>query len=174
MFWNLENTDSDLPALIDDVSGNILSYAEVKAECDKIVSRIKFDSKKLVFSFCENTIGSIIVYLAALRSGNAVFLVSARMDGGLKKSLISIYKPEIIFSTEDITEFLADNFNGPDGYNKVEINEKYSFHLSKNHSNSAPPHPDLAVLLSTSGTTGSPKLMRIFRQMRNRLLNTSA
>ncbi|MDR3625618.1 MAG: AMP-binding protein, partial [Ignavibacteriaceae bacterium] len=54
-----------------------------------------------------------------------------------------------------------NNFNGSNAYYKVEINDKYSFHISKDHQNSAPSHPDLAVLLSTSGTTGSPKLVKL-------------
>jgi acyl-CoA synthetase (AMP-forming)/AMP-acid ligase II len=161
MFWNLENTAPDLPAVIDDVSGRTFSYSEIKSKCVKINPFINFGSKKLIFSFCDNSVESIIIYLSALRSGNAVFLVNTKMDSGLKQSLINIYKPEIIFSVDDITEFLNDSFIRAHGYDKVEIDEKYSIHLSKNHLDSTPPHPDLAVLLSTSGTTGSPKLVKL-------------
>lgn len=161
MFWNLEDTAPDLPALIDDVSGKTFSYRDIKNECDKIIPGIKFGSKKLNFSFCDNSVESIIVYLAAIRSGNAVFLVNARMDSGLKQGLINIYKPDIIFSADDIPGSLNNSFSGTKGYNGIEIDEKYSFHLSKDHLNSTPPHPDLAVLLSTSGTTGSPKLVKL-------------
>ena len=75
------------------------------------------------------------------------------MDSELKNRLISIYKPEIIFSVDEISE----NFSG---YDKVIINEKFSLYLSAIFQNNSP-HQDLAVLLSTSGTTGSPKLVKL-------------
>jgi acyl-CoA synthetase (AMP-forming)/AMP-acid ligase II len=161
MFWELENIAPSLPALVNDISGDTFSYQDIKNDCDKITGQIKFSSKKLILSFCDNSIESIIIYLAALRSGNAVFLVNSKMDNGLKQTLINAYKPEIIFSSDDIAEFLNSSFSGTNGYYKVEINDKYSFHLSKNHLESIPPHPDIAVLLSTSGTTGSPKLVKL-------------
>ncbi len=154
MFWDLENIDLNSIALIDDESGKNYSYDELKKECDIIVNKIHFNSKKLIFSFCDNSVNSIIFYLSALRSGNAVFLANSKMDNELKKSLIPIYKPEIIFSVDEISEIISD-------YDKVLINDKFSFYISKNFSVNHSLHQDLAVLLSTSGTTGSPKLVKL-------------
>jgi long-chain acyl-CoA synthetase len=161
MFWNFENTLQDLPALTDEVSGKTLSYPGIINECDQITRELIPGEKKLIFSFCNNSVEAVIIYLASLRSGNAVFLANSRMDGKLKQNLINIYKPEIIFSADDITGFLKDSLTGTDGYVKIDINGKYSFHLSRNHLEVPTIHPDLAVLLSTSGTTGSPKLVKL-------------
>ncbi len=154
MFWDLENINQDTISLIDDSSNKSYTYGELKTNCDKITSQTKSGSKKLIFSFCDNSVESVIIYLSALRSGNAIFLANTRMDNELKKSLINIYKPEIIFSIDDISEILT-------GYEETILDEKHSLHILKNLPCKNFLHDDLAVLLSTSGTTGSPKLVKL-------------
>ena len=153
MFWNFENIKPDSIALIDDELNEFYSYTDLNNEIDQIVSKLKFDSKKLIFSFCDNSSKSIIFYLSALRSENAIFLANSKMDSELKKRLISIYKPEIIFSIDEINFELSS-------YKKFSLNDKYSFFQSENLDNNSL-HKDLAVLLSTSGTTGSPKPVKL-------------
>jgi acyl-CoA synthetase (AMP-forming)/AMP-acid ligase II len=157
MFWNPGNIVHDSIALIDDVSGKAYSYLELENECQKLTRNIKSDTKKLVFSFCDNSVQSIIIYLSVLKSGNAIFLVNSKLDNELKKSLISVYKPEIIFSADEISEIPVE----PGAYEKVWSGDEYCFYLSKNHVLRTPINTNLAVLLSTSGTTGSPKLVRL-------------
>ncbi len=154
MFWNFENIDLNSTALIDDSTGEEISYNRLLSLCDKISEKIKHDSKKLIFSYCDNSVDSVIFYLAALRSGNAVFLANSRMDSELKKNLIDLYKPEIIFSAGDLSDFLPE-------YDKEVAADKFPFYLKKNIDDKIPIHQDLAVLLSTSGTTGSPKLVKL-------------
>ena len=153
MFWNLENIESKSSALVDDDSNKSYSFLDLKNETDEIADKLRSDSKKLIFSFCDNSVKSIIFYLSALRSGNSIFLANFRMNSELKNRLITIYKPEIIFSVDEISEKFS-------GYDKVIINEEFSLYLSANFQNKSP-HQDLAVLLSTSGTTGSPKLVKL-------------
>ncbi len=157
MFWQFENIELSSSALIDDSSGKEISYAGLKYLCDIISDKFKSDSKKLIFSFCDNSVESVITYLSALRSGNAIFLANARMDNELKKNLIDLYMPEIIFSTDDISDLLAE-------YAREIVADKYTFYFKKNIQEITSIHPDLAVLLSTSGTTGSPKLVKLSYQ----------
>lgn len=153
MFWQFENTADNSIALVDDSTGRDLTYNELSDYCDKISARIQSSEKKLVFLFCDNSTNSITAYLSILRSGNAVFLANSAMDDSLKKNLITIYEPEIIFSINDL-DFLTN-------YKQEAINEKISFYRKENFENNLTVHKDLAVLLSTSGTTGSPKLVRL-------------
>ena len=154
MFWDFENIDINSIALIDDSSDRQLTYSELTKYCLQISEQINFNGKKLAFLFCDNSIESVIAYLSILRSGNAVFLVNTKMDDSLKETLLKIYLPEIVFSIDEINYLMED-------YIQEDINGKVSFFKRKNFSGFISPHKDLAVLLSTSGTTGSPKLVRL-------------
>ncbi len=153
MFWNFENIEPNKIALIDDDSGDFYSYLELNKKIDELVNQLKFSSKKLIFSFCDNSAKSIIFYLSVLRSCDAIFLANSKMDSELKKRLISIYQPDIIFSVEEINFELTS-------YEKIFLENKFYFYKTKN-TNNISVHKDLAVLLSTSGTTGSPKLVKL-------------
>jgi len=154
MFWELENIARVSAALIDDSTNKALTYEELKNQSDEIANLVKSNCKKLIFLFCDNSPASIIKYIAALRSGNAVFLANSKMDDKLKDSLISIYQPEIIFSIEEI-------HNMPFEYEKKILPDEFYFYNITNAKRLLEINKDLAVLLSTSGTTGSPKLVRL-------------
>ncbi len=154
MFWKPENIDANAIALIDDSSGRQLTYRELDNFCSLLTDRITSDEKKLAFLFCDNSIDCIIAYLSILRSGNTVLPVSSRMDDTLKVVLLKIYRPEIVLSIDEISYLL-------EGYEQEEYDGKLMLFKRKQSDDNLPLHKDLAVLLSTSGTTGSPKLVRL-------------
>ncbi len=152
MFWNIENIPGDRIALIDDNSGNIFTYERLLTESEKLTGVLKSEKKKLIFLFCDNSASCIIGYLAALRNGHAVYLANVKMDTELKQKLLNLYQPEIIISVKVIAGIAAgytclQNINGLFIYSGREANYVV--------------HKELAVLLSTSGTTGSPKLVKL-------------
>ncbi len=154
MFWQFQNIAKANTALIDGSTGIDLTYEEIGSRCNEIATTIKDVEKKLVLLFCDNTASSIILYLSALQSGNAVFIANARMDEKLKETLISIYSPEIIFSVSKLPHIHAE-------YDCQDIEYNYSFYKTKISNGKSPINKNLAVLLSTSGTTGSPKLVKL-------------
>ena len=154
MFWELENIDPNSTALIDASTNRILTYGELLKRCNQFNGILKLEKKKLVFLFCDNSVESIIAYITILRSGNSVYLANNRMDNLLKKDLINIYNPEIIISKDELTTVI-------DNYLKSETNLDLIYYHSKYFDKYPPPNKDLAVLLSTSGTTGSPKLVKL-------------
>lgn len=152
MFWQLEDIiDSDI-AIYDDFLKKSITYGELKQQSDDLVTTIKSDYKKLVFVFCDNSYRSVLVYLSILRGGYAVFLANAKMDSSLKTNLIRVYQPDLIWSID-----LGDCF---DGYDQLSGSDNVIFHIKKKQAR-IEIHPELALLLSTSGTTGSPKLVRL-------------
>ncbi len=153
MFWDVKNIDPNLPALEDDAGGGTLSYGELNAYSDSIADHIRSDNKKLALLLCDNSLKSVLIYVSILKSGNAVFPVNTKMDQTLKKSLIDIYKPEIIFSTDPV-DFLAGD------YKKITVDSEISYYLSSGL-NGKEIFRDVALLLSTSATTGSPKLVKL-------------
>ncbi|KGR76476.1 AMP-binding protein [Ureibacillus sinduriensis] len=102
------------------------------------------DDKKLVLLLCKNTIETLSAYLSALNNHHAVMLMSADTNAELLNSIVNEYKPYWIIGT--------DLF---DGYRQEGlIQERVS-------ASNIAIHKDLAILLSTSGTTGSQKFVRL-------------
>lgn len=110
------------------------------------ISRVEFKStqKELVLILCENTIDILSTYVSAMNSQHAVMLLSADINHGLLEDIINQYEPKWIVGLESF-----------DGY---EISSEYLARIKNSKSNI---HPDLAILLSTSGTTGSQKFVRL-------------
>lgn len=134
------------PALYDSAAQRWWSYADL---ADAVADRARaFDSrsKSLILSFCRNDFGSMTTYLAAIEAGAAVALLPENMAPEFQAHLISVYRPEFLF-----------NPACTDGYSEI------GGGLWKRAADfSEPPiHPGLAVLLSTSGTTGNPKFVRL-------------
>jgi acyl-CoA synthetase (AMP-forming)/AMP-acid ligase II len=130
-FQQLQSYGNNL-ALTDE-SGRSLTYRHLASECDALAQRLG-NGKKLVFIKCENNLETIIGYLAALRGGHTALMLANDLDDSLRQKLISCYQPNCIWDTEL----------------EVLNNEPHSFL-----------HSDVALLLSTSGSTGSPKLVKL-------------
>jgi len=149
-FFRHFDSKSQNTFLIDADRNITLTYAEADSIINNIALGIKQHNKKLAFLFCDNSYTSLLSYLAALRSGNAVLLLNSKLNEGIKQNLINLYKPEIIFSQAPLA-LQCYSHKGSDGVN---------YYTCDNESHS-PVYHNLAVLLSTSGTTGSPKLVRL-------------
>ena len=125
-----------------------LSYAELISRADKIGRQVS--KKSLIFILCENNINSIIAYVGFIRSGNTVCLLDQNINDELLKNIIHLYQPSFIFSNKKKIIETTNDCGIENSFlykNKKFINYK----INKN----------LALLLSTSGTTGSKKLVRI-------------
>ncbi len=110
------------------------------------ISRVEFKStqKELVLILCENTIDILSTYVSAMNSQHAVMLLSADINRELLEDIIIRYEPKWIVGLESY-----------DGY------ERSSEYLVRIENINMNIHPDLAILLSTSGTTGSQKFVRL-------------
>ncbi len=114
-----------------------VTYAELKDRADQLALRMR--ERSLVFCLCSNTIGSIVGYVACLNHGIVPLMLDARIDKALLARFIEIYDPDYLWRPSESGE-----------YELVVRESKRKAVL----------HPDLALLLTTSGSTGSPKLVR--------------
>jgi len=147
-FWALKQ-DGEATAVVTD-SGSSSTYASLEASCDRFAERIASSTKTLGFVLCRNTLPCLTAYLGALRAGKAVCLLDADLDPSLLERLIDCYSPHWIFSSERFEKA---------AYGQIEVEGGW---LNTSREVQAPPiHPELAVLLPTSGSTGSPKLVRL-------------
>lgn len=114
--------------------GESISYAELARRADDFSASLGTD-RRLVLVEAANQLPPLVAYLGALRGGHPVILAAAR---GNTDALKETFSPDARFAW-DGGEWLL-------------------------HTQSATRHrlhPDLAVLLSTSGTTGATKLVRL-------------
>lgn len=147
MFLNIEQNDSDRQVAIQD-NGISLTYGELVSFGKEISKYIP--SRSLVFSLCRNTIGSLAGYVAFLSGHIVPLLLNAQLDKELLDYLLRTYQPDYMWVPAE----RRVDFRGRC------ILEKYGYALLEYSSEPKDINPDLALLLTTSGSTGSPKLVR--------------
>jgi acyl-coenzyme A synthetase/AMP-(fatty) acid ligase len=133
----LNPMSGDAPALIDDHSQHWCSYNEL-SERGLAWSQRLSGEKSLVLLAPRNRIDDIACLLGALASGHAVALIDPAISKSRLAVLASEYAPDFIIFPQDGRLIVEGQANG-----KNDI------------------ATDNALLLSTSGSTGSPKFARL-------------
>jgi long-chain acyl-CoA synthetase len=146
-FFNDLEKYGDKPCLIDE-GGEAFTYQQVSKLCAPI-ARFLSVYKKLVVVVCENRHESIVGYLAVLQSGCTALLVHANLSDERQLDMINRYQPHYIWKS--VTGENRQPIQTTGGYGLFLLDERQGESL----------HPSLALLLSTSGSTGSPKLVRL-------------
>ena len=130
-----------------------ITYSDLHQKIEDF-SRL-FTSKHLIFIIGENDIASIVAYLSSINSGIVPLLLGIKTNQDQIDNLINIYKPRYIFQKKDL--------HAHNDYSLSSKLKDYSFFLRDVYEE-IKLHPNLALLLSTSGSTGSPKLVRLTKK----------
>jgi acyl-coenzyme A synthetase/AMP-(fatty) acid ligase len=149
MFQELSDKFSQNQALISD-SGEILYYADIHMFSDRLKKNIK--ERSLVFCLCENTVGSLCGYYSFIYNGIVPLMLDASIDKELLSNLIKIYEPNYLWINDSLL-FLYSDYEvkfSECNYSLVQLSDKI-----------VELNDQLALLLTTSGSTGSPKLVRL-------------
>ncbi len=147
MIFSIEHHPAESLAAVDE-SGSSLTYGELVRQANLLGQQLP--KRSLVFQLCRNTIGSMLGYVSFLSAGCVPLLLDASMNRDLFLQLVETYQPSYLWIPED----LQKEFKLPSCY------EAFGYVLCPTGKDSCPLHPDLALLLTTSGSTGSPKLVR--------------
>ncbi len=146
--WNL-NIFKDKTALIDE-NGCSLTYGNLKAETEVLSKKI--GHRCLAFILCRNEIGSVLGYTAFINNGIVPVMVSSCLEEQLLKNLLKTYSPEYLW----VPKNQANQFS-----EMSLIYETYGYYLLRSGNEvQYPLHNELGLLITTSGSTGSPKLVR--------------
>ena len=136
-------------ALFTDV-GEVVTYAQLYKHI--LLDSKVFRKKELLFIIGRNDISTLRIYLAALEIGAVPLLLWADISESLLSSLVVKYNPSKLFLPKE-------KYNS--SYNLNIINEfKDYFICTTQIGSSADLNTKLALLLATSGSTASPKLVR--------------
>lgn len=137
-------------ALIEGETGKAWSRGALDAASAALADLLP-GPRSLVFVFCRNDAFSVASYLACLRKGHAAALLDADAPSGQQERLVGLYEPDAILASG------GGGWGGP--YRRREL--AGGCLLTRASPGPVRPAPALALLLSTSGTTGSPKLVRL-------------
>lgn len=148
--WDLQQYDEHV-AMIDD-KGQQVTYHEL-AEVQQRITK-KIGRRTLVVALCKNSIGSVAGYAAFINMHIVPILLNAQMEKELMANILSIYMPAFLWVPSDM---LADDL-----FSSMKIVcSEYDYSLLKSaYEHEYPLYDELGLLLTTSGSTGSPKFVR--------------
>jgi len=116
--------------------GAVLSYSALIEKADTIAAPLP--GRCLVMVVCRNDVDCVAGYVGLSRAGAALLLVHHSLPDNQRAAIEAAFKPAFLYAP------------GPDGYA-----------LTPTGHDAPELHPDLALLLTTSGTTGSRNFVRL-------------
>lgn len=142
-FWNTISRYGDSIALTS--KSEQLTYKELD-DAAKEISR-NIPERSFVFLICRNCIASIAGYIAFLQKRIVPVLLNGAIDKELYHELRDHYQPQYIWCPVEFTEDPSMfSFKG--------------YKLVATGANAPIMNEELAIMLTTSGSTGSPKFVR--------------
>ncbi len=132
-------------------SSDHVSYQDLLERADTIGSKIK--KRCLLFLVCSNRIESLAGYIGCMRADSALALIHHSIHPSFFKTLLDRYKPEYIYLPKENLE-LASHCTSIDTFGTYIL-------LKTSYDADYKLHEDLSLLLTTSGSTGSPKFVRL-------------
>ena len=149
--FNLDKYKHNTAVITD--KGERLTYNDLIAVTDAFAKAIP--RKGLLFCLCKNRIGSLVGYVACMEHHVPIVLLDGSKDLSVLHNLAAIYQPEYIWAdNEKVGEIGGETIYQYSSYSLQKM--IYEVEVEKPEIN-----PKLALCLTTSGSTGSPKFVRL-------------
>ena len=151
-FWHVDQP-GDRIACIDDQTGRVWTYGDLLSQVEHCKrALLQGWRKRLALVLCQNSLESLVAYLSALQLRDAVILLDGTLAPQIVEKVVSKYAPDWIFAATGEWHFPLYRPTASDLNGFLFLRETPRERLI---------YSDLALLLSTSGSTGSPKLVRL-------------
>ena len=147
MILNLDKWAKESVAAID-AQGRQLAYGELRAFAER--AKHLMPARSLFFLLVENNVGGVAWTIGNICVGNVPLILNAHLDDQLYKTLYEIYQPPFVC--------VPDSMAGRYPYKIIISYYGYTFMGTGN--DACLMNKELSHLLPTSGSTGSPKLVR--------------
>lgn len=147
MILNLDKQPREALAAID-AAGNQLTYGELCDFSNELETAMP--SRSLLFLMTENNVGGIAWSIGCMGAKQVPLILNVHTEEGLFLNLMEIYRPP----------YLCVPVGNPLAEQYETVKESYGYVLLKTGNEACPMHEELSHLLPTSGSTGSPKLVR--------------
>ena len=149
MMFDLQKYSENIA--VETESGLRLTYKELGEAGRQIMAGL--EPRRLTFCLCENTIGSFVGYVGLMNAQMPTVLLDGSKDIEIINGLIAHYQPKYVWAPSTVTVTGAKQVREYEDYVMLELpSEAYEI------------HPDVLLCLTTSGTTGSPKLVKLTEQ----------
>ena len=149
--FNLEQYQHNTAIITD--KGECLTYKDFIGVTDAFAKAVP--QKGLLFCLCENRIGSLVGYVACMEHHIPIVLLDGSKDLSVLQNLTAIYQTEFIWAdNETVDEIGGETIYMYSSYSLQKMS--YEVEVEKPAIN-----PELALCLTTSGSTGSPKFVRL-------------
>lgn len=126
-----------------DKNGVPFSYKQLHIDASQLSTKIMLsDRKSLLFIYAGNNYESLVAYIASFLSNSVCMLINQKTDPVLVDMLVKTYQPDFIWRPSVLPE------------NQYFLEERQVERTTVIH-------PDVKLLVPTSGSTGSPKLVRL-------------
>lgn len=135
-----------------DENGVSRTYDQLHEAIEQFASVVS-DERQLGFVLTSNTLGSLTSYLACIEGRKVVpLMLDAEMDATALAELIDRYQPRYLMCAKD----------HPAAEGRGEVVYTYEdYQLVDTGAPACPLNPELGLLLTTSGSTGTSKLVRL-------------